>query len=96
MIHELYEVIDHRKIPDHEKLAAVAVLENLPDLLHVWEHTGKSKSLALTDDNFEQKGDMVTVYTPHGMVNFVPLHPDADILHFIETPMDGLLQNCLQ
>lgn len=97
MLHDLYEVIDSRSdLPPGKKIAPIALLENQPDALHVWEFTGKSKVLPLTDENYDWKNEILTVYTDDGMVSFVPLSPDSDVFAFVSTPFDGLVQDCLR
>jgi hypothetical protein len=96
MLLDLYEVSDHRKLPVAMKLAPVAMIQNLPNAIHVWEYTGKSRMFDISGDNYEWKGNMLTIYTEQGMINFIPLHPDSDVFAFISTPMDGLVQDCLR
>jgi hypothetical protein len=97
MNHQLYEVSDARTIPQHLKVAAVAMVEVLPQpsRLHVWEYTGHSRTLPLEDDAFEWGKDLIIIYTKEGMVSFTPLKPGADILAFVDVPFELLGQNCL-
>lgn len=95
-MYDLFEVIDQRDLPIASKLACVALLENLPDLIHVWEASGRSSAFSLTDENYEWDENMLTIYTDDGMINFVPLQQNSDVFAFIKTPMDGLVQDCLR
>lgn len=95
MSQELYEVSDMRGIPHETRISPVAVLQNIPGKIHIWEVTGKSRSLPL-DENYEWKDGELTIYTDQGMVHFSPLTEDSDALAFVHSPLDGLLQDCLQ
>jgi hypothetical protein len=92
----LYEVIDARKMPPELKLSPVAMLSTVPGEVVVWMCTGKSTSFELKDNYDWNEDHGLTIYTDKGMISFVPLDPGADVLAFVDTPFDGLVQDCLR